>query len=314
VATGQSIRAASALPQSTHTPPAIARLVAVGAVATVLALSYAPNLSELVRTWTQDPDYSHGFLVIPVALLIGLRRHPSANPTGQPSPHWGWLVLAASLAARAFFYERDFLWSETATLIPVVASLVFTYGGWPLLRRFWPGVAFLAFMLPLPGRLNTLLALPLQHLATRCSCWVLRLTGLWVFAEGNVIVIGDDKLEVAAACNGLSMLMCLLATVAATMALIPLPAWKRIVLLLSAIPIALFSNVVRIAATAWCYHWFGAAVGGKYAHDLAGWLMMPLALLLVGVELLVLSWLVAEEDEADERSRLATSIQPLRVP
>ena len=129
------------------------------------------------------------------------------------------------------------------------------------------------------------------------SCALLKLTGLWVVAEGNVILVGGDPLEVAAACNGLSMLMCLAATVAAMTVLVAMAPWKRVVLFLSIIPIALISNILRISATAWCYHLFGAAVGGHFAHDAAGWLMMPMALALVGLELGLLSWLVIEVEE-----------------
>jgi exosortase/archaeosortase family protein len=75
--------------------------------------------------------------------------------------------------------------------------------------------------------------------------------------------------------------------------------WKRVLLLPSIIPIALGSNVLRIAATAWCYYVFGADMGSKYAHDAAGWLMMPTAMLLVGLELAIMSWLVVESDEAE---------------
>ena len=116
-----------------------------------------------------------------------------------------------------------------------------------------------------------------------------------------MLVIGADPLEVAAACNGLSMLMCLAATVAAMTILIPMATWKKVVLLVSIIPIALISNILRITATAWCYHLFGAEVGGHFAHDAAGWLMMPLALVLVGLELALLSWLIVAEEEVPVR-------------
>jgi exosortase len=117
--------------------------------------------------------------------------------------------------------------------------------------------------------------------------------------EGNVIMVGNQRLEVAVACNGLSMLMSLAATVAATASLVPMANWKRLLLLPSIIPIALASNVLRIAATAWCYYQFGAEVGSKYAHDLAGWLMMPMAMLLVALELGIMSWLIIESDEVE---------------
>ena len=112
-----------------------------------------------------------------------------------------------------------------------------------------------------------------------------------------MILVGNEKLEVAAACNGLSMLMSLAATVVAAASLVPMSNWKRFLLLASIIPIALGSNVLRIAATAWCYYQFGAKIGSQYAHDWAGWLMMPMAMVLVGLELLLMSWLIVESEE-----------------
>jgi exosortase len=152
-------------------------------------------------------------------------------------------------------------------------------------------------MLPLPPSINSILAQPLQRVATTWSTALLKITGLWVVAEGNVILVGGDQLEVAAACNGLSMLMCLAATVAAMTVLAPIAPWQRVVLFLSIIPIALVSNVLRIWATAWCYHLTDAERGAHIAHDAAGWLMMPVALILVGLELGLLSWLVVEVKE-----------------
>jgi exosortase len=139
-------------------------------------------------------------------------------------------------------------------------------------------------MYPVPPRVHALLAQPLQGLAASSAVGLLRLTGLWAVAEGNVIVVDDHPLDVAVACNGLSMLVALSATVTAFAALFPAPAWRKGVVLASVVPLALGSNVLRIAATAWCYQRFGAEVGGRLAHDAAGWLMTPVALAMVEVK------------------------------
>jgi exosortase len=271
--------------------------VALAVVVVVLGCAYAPNFRWLVTIWNHDPNYSHGYLVLPVALVIFWRRWTeAAAPVLRPWP-WGWAALGAVLAVRAFCYEYGYDWTETATLLPVVACLTLAAGGWPLLRTAWPAIAFLVFLLPLPASVNGILSQPLQRLATAGTCILLKFTGLWVIAEGNVLVVGADPLEVAAACNGLSMLMCLSATVAAMTFLLKMEPWKRVVLLASIVPIALLSNILRITATAWCFQLFGAAVGGHYAHDAAGWLMMPTALVLVGLELVLLSWLIVGAEE-----------------
>jgi exosortase len=208
------------------------------------------------------------------------------------------------LILRAVLYERASEWSENLTIVLAVAALTWSFGSWPLLRRVWPAIAFLIFMLPLPLALNQLLALPLQTFAATSSAFLLQVTGMWVIREGNVINLstahGMDRLDVALACNGLRMLMTMAATVMAFVILIPLPNWKRIVLILSIVPIALVSNMARIVATGWAYYLFEGPAAKHWAHDSAGWLMMPLALALVGLELGVISWLVPQETEEDK--------------
>jgi exosortase len=272
--------------------------VSLAAVMVALGWSYLPNFEFLYQAWLQ-PDYTHGFLVLPIALVILWKRWPASEEL-RPTP-WlpAWLLVGAALAVRLFFHERGQNWLEAATLLPVIFGLTLARLGWRIMLRVWPAFAFLIFLFPLPPQLNTALSQPLQSLATFCSCGLLRLTGLWVMPEGNVILVGNERLEVAAACNGLSMLMSLAATVAAAASLVPMANWKRLILLPSIIPIALGSNILRIAATAWCYYEFGAEVGQKYVHDWAGWMMMPTAMALVGLELLIMPWLIIEFEEVE---------------
>jgi exosortase len=274
----------------------------LGAVSAALAWAYAPDFVSFFEVWYREPDYTHGFLVLPIAIFILWRRWPAAGEA-RPRP-WSpaWALVVAGLVARSWFLERGQSWMESATLLLVVTGLALARMGPGAMRKVWPAFAFLIFLYPLPPQINSGLAQPLQSLATTCACGLLRLTGLWVMPEGNVIMVGNERLEVAAACNGLSMMMSLAATVSATASLVPMSNWKRVLLLPSIIPIALGSNVLRIAATAWCYYKFGAEVGSKYAHDLAGWLMMPTAMLLVFLELTILSWLVVEADLDDRQA------------
>jgi exosortase len=248
--------------------------------------------------------------VIPIALVILWRRLSETQrqpySTSVPAPWLGWVFLIAFLALRALAYERNSQWAETATLLPVIACLTWTFGSWPLLQRVWPAIAFLVFMLPLPPTINDLIALPLQRIAASGSCFLLQLSGLWAIQEGNVIDLstphGMAPLDVALACNGLRMLMTMAATITATIILIPLPTWQRIVLLVSAVPIALLSNMIRIVTTGWCYYLITGPSAKEWAHDVSGWLMMPLALALVALELAILSWLVPDEGpDLDEK-------------
>jgi exosortase/archaeosortase family protein len=96
------------------------------------------------------------------------------------------------------------------------------------------------------------------------------------------------------------MLMTMVATAIAIIILVPLPTWKRIVLVVSVVPIALLSNMIRIVTTGWCYYLVTGPHAKEWAHDISGWLMPVLALLLVGLELIILSWLVPDEPDRDD--------------
>jgi exosortase len=286
------------------------RLAALAVGLVILACAYWPNLRELYTIWTTESNYSHGLLVIPLAAAIFWQRladgdNAWSNGEGQ---WWSWALLVAVLAARLVAYERNNQWLETATIVLAVGCLILTLGGWPLLKQGWPAVVFLLFMLPLPQQVNNLISLPLQFIATGGSVFMMQLTGLWATAEGNVIILretpfGPRTMNVAEACNGLSMLMTLAATVVATIMLFPMANWKRVIVLASAIPIALVSNIVRIVVTGWCYYLFEGEVAKQRAHDWTGIvLMMPLALLLVVTELVVLSWLAGDNQPEDRES------------
>ncbi len=288
-------------------------LGALAATLLVLGLVYAPNFRDLSGYWFSDPNYSHGPLVIPIAAFILWRRLSTAKekltPRASAAPYWGWVFLVVVLGLRVFAYEKNMQWSEDATIVPAVACLTWIFGGWPLLRLAWPAIAFLLFMLPLPRAVNNSIALPLQEIATAGSCFLLQLSHIWVVQQGNTIQLTTrtnavERLEVAAACNGLSMLMTLAATVTATIIVIPLPTWKRITILISAVPIALISNILRIVATGWCYYFIREEALKARGHDIIGWLMMPLALALIYLELRILSWLVPEETQSKDEEKV----------
>lgn len=294
-------------PPPAATAPQVARLLPAAALlAAALGWAYAPNLAALEGRWAGDPNYSHGYFVGPLALAILWHRRGRLDPARlAPSP-WGWAALLAVLAARAWLYGQNEQWAETATLPAAAAALALALGGWHLLGWALPAIAFLGLLLPLPPSLNTVLAYPLQRLATIVSCALLQALGLPALAEGNIILVGPSQLEVATACNGLSMLLSFVTLITATTLLIEAPAWEKAVLLASAVPIALISNVLRIVVTGWAFYQFGPEAPvwpgwtiRRLTHDPAGWAMMPVALALVWLELRLLGWLIIEEPEED---------------
>jgi exosortase len=266
----------------------------VAALTVCVLWSYWPTLSAMAQAWSHDPVYSHGYLVpLFAVVLLWLRRQKLAGASFRPEWRWGCALLFLAVALRlggTYFY---YPWFEAISLLPCLAGLCLLVAGRSGLAWSWPAIGFLFFMMPLPYRLETGLRQPLQRLATEASTYVLQTLGCSAFAEGNVIVLKNMRLGVEEACSGLSMLLVFLALATAVAMLIRRPLWEKGLILASAIPIAIVANVARITATGVLFHLDKSHEAQLVFHDLAGWLMMPLGLVLIGVELKVLGRLLA---------------------
>lgn len=265
-----------------------------------LALLYGYwNMFLRISSSWDSPQYSHGWL-IPVfaAVLIYLRRETFCE---VPAWHrWvGVALVLGGFALRIFGAATVAFSVDNVSFIPCLVGIFVIVGGLPTLRWAMPAILFLIFMYPLPRVLEEGLMHPLQRLATACSHVALVTFGLDTFRDGNTIFIGEHKLNVAEACSGLRMLT-IFSALAVAMALISTtrPLWERLIIMLSAIPIALAVNIVRITVTGLLYSLnLEQEVINLFFHDAAGWIMMPMALGLLFLETQILSRLVIDSDE-----------------
>lgn len=212
---------------------------------------------------------------------------------GKLTPSWwGLALLAGGLALRFAGTLTYFDWLSAAAIIPCLAGMVILAGGWTAFRWAWPALGFLVFMIPLPYRIEVALAQPLQRVATVTSTYALQTFGFPAFAEGNVIRMGDTRIGVVEACSGLSMLLIFFALATAVVLVVQRHWLDKIIILLSAVPVAIVANVIRITVTGMLYQVAGPRLAELVFHDLAGWLMMPLALALLWAELRLLDWVL----------------------
>jgi exosortase len=257
--------------------------------------SYFPALSEMVHRWTHDPQYTHGVLVpLFAGFLLWQRRERLAGQRLSPS-WWGLLAVGAGVGLRllgAYLYVD---WLVGLSLLPTLAGFALLLGGGPALRWSWPAVAFLFFMVPLPYRFHAILGGPLQHIATVASTYVLQTLGFPALSEGNVILIDQARIGVVEACSGLSMLLTFFALSTAVVLVLDRPLLDRLVLLVSAVPVAIGCNLVRITITGLLHELAGSRTADVVFHDLAGWLMMPLAVVILLGELYLLGRLLIAE-------------------
>ena len=261
----------------------------------VLVWSYGNDLM-LTSTYWDNPKYSHGYLIpVITAVLLWLLYKPFGEVTN--SARWaGAGLLALGFGVRLIGTRYDFLWPQITSFVPCVLGLFLMVGGWSIMRWAAAPVLFLIFMFPLPGFLDGWLLGSLQKLATISSTYCLQSLGIPTYSEGNRIVIsGDIPMGVVDACSGLRMLTIFMALAVAISLISDRPIWERVVIVLSAIPIALMVNIVRITVTGVLHLTAGPEIADKVFHDLAGWVMMPMALGLLYVEFQVLSHLIIED-------------------
>lgn len=291
------------MPVSIASRPKARPLLVAAVLALLLGVAYGPVLAGLWRVWGSDPQYSHGYLVPAFSVaFLWLRRDSLRVERLRPSL-WGLPLLGAGLALRhaASYFYLD--WFEQLSLVACVPGIVVAIGGWEAIRWSWPAVAFLVFMVPLPYTFEVALREPLRKIGTVLSTYVMQTVGLPAVAEGNVIAVGDVRIGVVEACSGLRMMTIFFALSTAVAMLSHRPLWERLVIALSAAPIALMANVARVASTGILYALRYDRFADLVFHDLAGWLMMPLALGLLSLETAFLARLVTEE-----------SIEPLMLP
>jgi exosortase len=186
--------------------------------------------------------------------------------------------------------------AERYALVLAVAGLVLLVAGWQVFRRVAWILLFLFLMFPLPGRVDRMIAGPLQRLATTGSVVLLEAVGTSVSQQGNVVTLGENTpIAVAEACSGLRMLTAFVMVAAFVAYMVNRPRWQKALLLFSSIPVAVICNIVRISATAVLILHVSSEVGEKFFHDFAGLAMMPAAVLLLFGELWLLERLVATE-------------------
>jgi exosortase len=269
-------------------------LLLLTAVTGSIGWAYWPTLCEIARKWTHDPQYSHGYFVPLFAVYLLWQRRQLIRP--NPTPNW-WgaaLLLAAVMlrGAGSLFYND---WLDAISLLPLLAGAALLLGGWPMLR--WSGLAigFLFFMIPLPYRLETGLAQPLQRVATLTATYSLQTLGFPALSEGNVIHVNQARIGVVEACSGLGMLLLFFALATGVALVARRPPLDKMLIVASAVPIAVLANVIRITLTALLHVTAASRWADLVFHELAGLLMMPLALGMLGVELWLLRHLFVEQ-------------------
>ena len=255
--------------------------VAVALVLGALLLVYWSVLSGLVSAWSTDDNYSHGFFIVPLALYFAWeRRHKIAAAPIRPST-FGLVVMAGSLFLLiAGLLGAELFLSRISILGAIAGGVLFLYG-WPTLRVLLFPLAFMLLMVPLPAIIFNKIAFPLQLLASHVGESTINAMNIPILREGNVLILANATLEVAEACSGIRSLVSLFTLGIVFGYFVDRRLWVRTIIALSAIPVAILANGLRVASAGIAAHNFGAAGVEGLFHEFSGWVVFVLAFLMM---------------------------------
>ncbi|MCC6446939.1 MAG: EpsI family protein [Armatimonadetes bacterium] len=233
----------------------------VGLVGVMLAWLAVPVALQLIPRW-QEPDASHGPLIpLAAAFFVWQKREAlRACPAGRSG--WGLLLLTAGALCYALGVLADALFFAAAGLVLIVQGVTLYLIGWSLFKIILFPMLFLFFMIPWPETVLGALSWRLQQASIAGLNAFLGLAGIAPQRDGTVILYrsaGSDpvQMQVAEACSGIHSLIALLAISAVFGYLTAASLWKKVMVFLAGVPLALFSNLARLILVALVGYWLG---------------------------------------------------------
>lgn len=297
-------------------------------VAAAICFLYAGVLVKLGINWWTDDNYSHGLLIpFVIGYIVWLEFDKLKKAISQPQILPGaWLILFALAMLLGGTLGAE-LFTQRVSLIVLLAGVVVYFWGAKILKLLAVPFVLLLFAIPIPQIIFNKIAFPLQIYASQAATWGIRFLGVASVRKGNVIEIlpqGSTQiiaLEVVEACSGIRSLMTLV-----TLALVLVyftrtknragkndwfdfsknrDFWRAIFLMAAAIPIAVFTNAARVAATGWLTFYYGKKALETGWHDLSGWLVYLAALALLLGANFVLKTILRRKNAAPQSSNPA---------
>jgi exosortase len=250
----------------------------------LMAGLYYSIVPSMVLQWYQDDNYSHGFIVPFIAGYFLYRRLDEIKRIEVAPANFGLLVIIFALSQLTIAWLASEYFTLRSSLIVLLAGMVLYFFGAAVLKAAAMPILYLIFMVPLPYIIYDAMAFPLKLFVTKASVAFLKALGIAVVREGNIIMFSATTLEVADACSGIRSLVSLLALAVAYAFFTDLSPAKRWIVVLSAIPIAIFTNAMRVIGTGVLAQYYGARAAEGFFHEFAGLVVFALAMvMLVGV-------------------------------
>lgn len=264
------------------TRPAILQRFMMGIVGVFFALLTWTVWRWLWGEWMGNNYYSHGVLIVPVALYLAWRRI-------QLDRNWQWqrmtgdnrglLLLVVSLLLYLYFLNDRAFYLAAFAMIGLLIGLIWLFAGLPLLRKCFFPLGYLLLMVPLP--FIERVTFPLALFTGVCSGALVRFLGMDITIVGNAITLPNANLVIGAQCSGVNSMIALTALNTLVAYVLVGPWWGRLTLVVAALPLAMLGNILRVANLLWIARWWGADAAFRFYHDYSGIVFFVIVLLLL---------------------------------
>ncbi|MGA2151783.1 MAG: exosortase A [Geobacteraceae bacterium] len=246
-----------------------------------LAGLYHSIVPQMVLQWYHDDNYSHGFIVPFISgYFLYTRRYELRGILVEP--WWpGLLVLILGLVQLTIGWLGTEYFTMRSSLVVILAGITLYFFGKGVFRIVLLPLSYFLFMVPLPYIVYDAAAFPLKLFVAKVSVGFLKAIGVVVWREGNIIMFPSITLELADACSGIRSLMSLLALSVAYAFFSQRSSLKRCILILSALPIAIFTNSLRVIVTGILAQYWGARAAEGFFHEVAGMVVFALAMVML---------------------------------
>lgn len=247
----------------------------------VLVVMWAPVMAGLLDDWNRNPNYSHGFLIpFAVAYFLWIKRAVLKASVQAPSTA-GLALMSLAVAIYLVGLLGAEFFMQRCSMLLFVAGMEAFFWGWRCVREtaFAFTLAFLA--IPLPAVVFNAIAFPLQLIASAWAAVLLRLAGIPVFQQGNILQLPQQVLNVAEACSGIRSLISLITLALMVAYFLPVRRWVQTGFVAAAVPVALIANALRIALTGLLGRYLGPEYSEGFFHLFSGWLIFVVAFVLL---------------------------------
>ena len=244
--------------------------LALGVAAAAALGLYAPVVAGMAADWSEFPSLSHGFAVplISAYLLWHRRRLLAEAPVEGSIIGLPLIILALGMLVIGSLGGEPFV-ARLSLPLALLGTVLFL-GGTRVARHAWVPIAYLAFMVPLPYLALSALTYRSQLFDAGLTATALGWLGVPVLRDGVMLHLANMTLEVAADCSSVPAIAALLALGGAYAQMQPRPTWIRVALTLSAAPLGLLSNIVRLILTSLGAYYLGPIALNNVIHKFNG--------------------------------------------